>query len=124
GSMSPEEVPRFVEALLKGADVVKGSRFIDGGGTYDMTATRRIGNTLMALAVNILFGAKYTDLCYGFVAFNKKAIQKLAPLLESNNFEIETEIFIKAKKLGLKILEVPSVEYMRQNGKSNLNAFS
>ena len=124
GSMSPEEVPRFVEALRGGADVVKGSRFIDGGGTYDMTATRRIGNALMAFAVNILFGAKYTDLCYGFVAFNKKAIQKLAPLLESNNFEIETEIFIKAKKLGLKILEVPSVEYMRKNGKSNLNAFS
>jgi hypothetical protein len=43
--------------------------------------------------------------------------------LESNNFEIETEIFIKAKKLGLKVVEVPSFEYPRKNGKSNLNTF-
>src|SRR5208283_4152492 len=90
GSMSPEEIPRFVQALKDGADVVKGSRFVTGGGTYDMTATRRFGNTLMTSAVNILCGSKYTDLCYGFVAFNKNAIQVLAPVLESNNFEIET----------------------------------
>jgi hypothetical protein len=44
----------------------------------------------------------------------------LAPALESNNFEIETEIFIKAKKMGLKVLEVPSFEYNRLSGKSNL----
>jgi glycosyltransferase involved in cell wall biosynthesis len=123
GSMSPEEIPRFVQALSDGADVVKGSRFIVGGGTSDMTATRRFGNTLMTFAVNILCGSNYTDLCYGFVAFNKKAIQMLAPVLESNNFEIETEIFIKAKKLGLKVLEVPSFEYPRKNGKTNLKTF-
>ena len=43
GSMSAEEVPRFVEALSKGADIAKGSRFIKGGGTYDMTAMRKLG---------------------------------------------------------------------------------
>jgi glycosyltransferase involved in cell wall biosynthesis len=123
GSMSPEEIPRFVQALSDGADLVKGSRFIVGGGTSDMTATRRFGNTLMTSAVNILCGSNYTDLCYGFVAFNKKAIQMLAPVLESNNFEIETEIFIKAKKLGLKVLEIPSFEYPRKNGVSNLKTF-
>ena len=123
GSMSADEVPRFVDALSKGADVAKGSRFISGGGTYDMTATRHFGNTLMTSAVNFFFRSKYTDLCYGFVALNRKAIRALAPILESNNFEIETELFIKAKKLGLKVVEVPSTEYMRKNGKSNLNTF-
>ena len=123
GSMSPEEIPRFVQALKDGADVVKGSRFIEGGGTSDMTATRIFGNTIMTSAVNILCGSKYTDLCYGFVAFNKKAIQKLAPILESNNFEIETEVFIRSKQLGLKVVEVPSFEYPRKNGKSNLKTF-
>ena len=123
GSMSPEEIPRFVQALSKGADVAKGSRFIGGGGTYDMTATRTIGNALMTSTVNILCGSEYTDLCYGFAAFNKKAIQMLAPVLESNSFEIEAEMFIKAKKLGLKILEVPSIEHKRKNGVSNLNTY-
>ena len=123
GSMSPKEVPQFVHAIHNGADVVKGSRFLAMGGSYDITAVRRVGNTIMTLIVNFLIGSKYTDLCYGFVAFNKKAIQMLAPVLESLNFEIETEILIKAKKLGLKVLEVPSIEYSRKNGQSNLNTF-
>jgi len=123
GSMSPEEVPSFVEALHNGADVVKGSRFMVGGETYDMTTLRRVGNALMTMVVNILCSTKYTDLCYGFAAFKKKALQKLTPILESNNFEIETEIFIKAKKLGLNVVEVPSIEHRRKNGESKLNSF-
>ncbi len=123
GSMTPEEIPRFVEALHDGADVVKGSRFITGGYSYDMTTLRRLGNSLITAIVNLFWSAKYTDICYGFVAFNKNAIQKLSPILESNNFEIETEIFIEAKKLGLNVVEVPSIEYKRKSGKSNLNAF-
>lgn len=124
GSMSPEEVPRIVEALRDGADVVKGSRFIAGGGSYDMTALRRFGNACITLTVNFLWASRYTDICYGFVGFNKKAVRMLSPILESNNFEIETEMFIKAKKLGLKVVEVPSIEHKRKNGKSNLNTFS
>lgn len=124
GSMHPKEVPRYVKALQNGADVVKGSRFVFGGGSSDMTLCRRIGNMLFITCVNFLWSAKYTDLCYGFAAFNKKAINKLAPLLESNNFEIETEIFIKAKKLGLNVVEVPSFEYRRKSGKSNLHTFN
>ena len=123
GSMSPEEVPRYVEALHNGADVVKGSRFMEGGGSDDITTMRIIGNKVMTSAVNLFYSSHYTDLCYGFVAFNNKAIRMLAPQLESNNFEIETEMFIKAKKLGLKVVEVPSWEYKRENGKSNLNTF-
>jgi glycosyltransferase involved in cell wall biosynthesis len=123
GSMSPDEIPRFVEALRSGADVVKGSRFVSGGGSYDMTRLRRFGNSMMTFAVNMLWSTDYTDICYGFVALNKKAIQKLSPTLESNNFEIEAEIFVKAKRLGLNVVEVPSVEYPRKSGKSNLHAF-
>ncbi len=123
GSMAAKEVPRFVEALNQGADVAKGSRFISGGGSYDMTPLRRFGNTIMTSTVNFLCNSRYTDLCYGFVAFNKKAMKALAPVLESNNFEIETEVFIKAQKLGLKVVEVPSIEYKRKSGKSNLNTF-
>lgn len=123
GSMCPEEVPRYVQALYDGADVVKGSRFLFGGGTDDMSSLRMAGNRLMTKAVNTIYSARYTDLCYGFVGLNRKAVKALAPVLESNNFEIETEIFIKAKKLGLKVVEVPSWEFKRQNGKSNLHSF-
>jgi len=123
GSMDPREIRGLVEALKCGADVVKGSRFLKGGGTYDMSPLRRIGNMFMVATVNLLWSAKYTDLCYGFAAFNRRAIEKLGPQLRSENFEIETEIFLKALDLGLVVEEVPSTEFNRRNGKSNLHSF-
>jgi len=123
GSMIPEEIPRFIEALNSGADLVKASRFRKGGYTYDMNFIRRVGNFLFRLLVNLLWSTRYTDICYGFGVFTKEAINEMTPFLKSANFEIETEIFIKAKKLGLKVTEVPSVELRRRYGKSNLSAF-
>lgn len=123
GSMDPAEIPAFIEVLNSGADIAKGSRFLKGAHTYDMDAIRRFGNSMLMFAINILWSTKYTDLCYGYVALSKCAVEKLAPVLESEGFEIETEIFIKALDLGLVVKEVPSVEYERKNGTSNLYAF-
>ena len=123
GSMNPKEIFSFIEALENGVDLVKGSRFMLGGHSEDMTLIRRIGNGLFVLVTNFLCSTNYTDLCYGFAAFRRDAIAKLYPHLQSRNFEIETEIFIKAKKLELKVMEVPSIELRRKHGKSNLKAY-
>lgn len=123
GSMSPEELFSFVERLGDGVDLVKGSRFMRGGHSEDMTLMRRIGNSLFILLVNLIWSTRYTDLCYGFAAFRREAVEKLYPHLKSKNFEIEAEIFIKARKLGLKVVEVPSIELRRIHGKSNLKAY-
>jgi glycosyltransferase involved in cell wall biosynthesis len=123
GSMDPREISGFLGQLENGIDVVKASRFLPSGFSEDMTFIRRFGNAFFVFLVNLIWEANYTDLCYGFAAFKKKAIQKLHPCLESKSFEIEAELFIKAKKLGLKVKEVPSVELRRKHGKSNLNAF-
>ena len=48
-------------------------------------------------------------------------MERLLPHLDSTNFEIETEICIKTKKLGLNVVEVPSVELRRDFGASKLN---
>ena len=123
GSMRPGEISSFLEALESGADVVKGSRFMKDGYTYDMNLLRRFGNFFFLSLVNLFWSTRYTDICYGFGAFTKDAVKEIAPVLKSANFEIETEIFIKAKKLGLRVVEVPSVELRRKYGKSNLKAF-
>lgn len=123
GSMDPKEIPVLIKALDSGADLVKGSRFLRYGYSEDMNLIRRIGNRFFLSLVNWFWSANYTDLCYGFGAFRRDAIEKLCPYLKSTNFEIETEVFIKAKKLGLKIREVPSIEFRRRHGKSNLSIF-
>lgn len=123
GSMDPKEIPSLLEPLKNGVDVTKGSRFMTGGHTDDMTFIRKLGNKVFVFLVNRFTKAKYTDLCYGYAAFTKNALKKLNPYLKSNGFEIETEIFMKAKILGLEIKEVPSVEAPRLNGKTNLSAW-
>jgi len=121
GCMRPEEIPLFVQAMASGADIVKGSRFMRHGASLDLSFIRRIGNLFFVLLVNLLWWTKYTDICYGFVAFKKDALKKLAPHLRSDDFQIETEICIKAKKLGLRVCEVPSVELSRKSGSSKLS---
>jgi glycosyltransferase involved in cell wall biosynthesis len=65
GSARPEEIADFVRALREGADFAKGSRYLDGGGSADLTRLRSFGNRLLGLFVNFLFRTSYTDLCYG-----------------------------------------------------------
>lgn len=122
GSMKPREIPSLVEAMAPGVDLVKGSRFLPGGYSEDMSFIRKIGNWLFLSLVNGLWSTNYTDLCYGLGAIRKEALERLFSHLKSESFEIETEICIKAKKLGLKVVEVPSIELRRRHGKSNLRA--
>lgn len=123
GSMDPEEVPLFVSAIKSGAEVAKGSRFLPQGQSEDMTAIRRLGNKLLVGILNSLCLTKYTDLCYGYIAFSRDALRRISPRLTSDKFEIETEVCIKAKELGIKVVEVPSFEHARRYGESNLNTF-
>jgi cellulose synthase/poly-beta-1,6-N-acetylglucosamine synthase-like glycosyltransferase len=121
GCMQAEEIPRFVKAIVSGADMVKGSRFLKNGGSQDLSFIRKVGNLLFVTLVNLFWSGRYTDLCYGFLAFRREALERLKPYLTSDQFEIETEICIRANKLGLKVVEVPSVELKRSHGESKLS---
>lgn len=118
-SMDPAEIERFIQALAAGADLVKGSRFLLGGGTVDMTALRRYGNHVLVGIVNRLFNVRFTELCYGYIAFWRRHLATLS--LKSAGFEIETEIVVRAVKAELAVVEVPSFEARRQFGNSNLH---
>ena len=122
GSMSPEEIPRFVLPLQHGFDFTKGSRFMAGGGSLDITPIRRLGNKALVEAVNLLFKVHYTDLCYGYFALRRIFLDSLQ--LQAAGFEIETEITLRAQIKGLRIAEVPSVELPRRTGTSGLHAWS
>ncbi|HEY1969868.1 MAG TPA: glycosyltransferase family 2 protein [Pseudonocardia sp.] len=118
GSMAPKEIAHFLHFLNNGFDFVKGSRFMGGGRSLDITAVRRIGNRFLLLLVNLLYGANLTDLCYGFCAFHRRYLPYLD--LTTTGFEIETQLTISALQAGLRIAEVPSVEMPRRSGTSNL----
>jgi glycosyltransferase involved in cell wall biosynthesis len=114
GSTDPREIPAFIEKLVKGADFVKGSRFMQGGGTADMPRHRKLGNGAFVAMVRLLFGGGYTDLCYGYNAFWSWAVPILE--LDGSGFEIETMMNIRALRAGLTVAEVPSFEHPRVFG--------
>jgi len=121
GSMDPGEIERFLAALEAGNDLAKGSRFLPSAGTADMTALRDLGNRGLLLLANVLFRTAHTDLCYGYAAFRREAFRGLD--LTADGFEIEAQLFLRAHRRKLRVVEVPSFEAPRRVGNSNLNTF-
>jgi glycosyltransferase involved in cell wall biosynthesis len=119
GSTDPAEIPRFLNPLVEGADFVKGSRYMAGGGSTDITGMRSAGNKALGASVNVLFGTRYTDLCYGYSAFWRRCLPQLQ--IDCDGFEVETVLNIRAAKAKLNVVEVPSYEQDRIHGVSNLN---
>lgn len=135
GSADADEIPRFVEALVRGADVSKGSRFMAGGSSEDITFHRQLGNRGLNLLTNLLLGTRYSDLCYGYNAFWRRILPELElpptviagaedEMLWGDGFEIETLLNCRFAENRLRVVEVPSVELPRIHGESNLHAVS
>lgn len=139
GSMRMSELQKYAEALEAGNPIVKGSRYLPGGGSDDITKFRSAGNLFLTKTANVLFDAQWTDLAYGFAAFHKKALTALEVSMFDNKvpgrinhrrmaygqgFEIETLIFCRARRRGLRVMEIPSWENNRVFGSSNLRAIS
>jgi glycosyltransferase involved in cell wall biosynthesis len=119
GSTNPHEIPRFVAALLEGADFAKGSRFLPSGGSADITYVRWLGNRALNVLVNVLFQIPFTDLCYGFNAFWRDCLDFFD--VDCQGFEVETQINLRARKANLRMVEVPSYECSRLHGASHLH---
>jgi Glycosyl transferase family 2 len=121
GSTDPEEMGMFVRYLRSGADFVKGSRFLQGAGTSDMTGLRMLGNKGLTMLTNVLFGGRYSDVCYGYNAFWRDVLPVLQ--LDTDGFEIETLMNIRALRVHLKVLEIHSFEAARLGRRRNVPTF-
>jgi hypothetical protein len=91
-----------------------------------------LGQPLLNRTANVLFGTGYTDLCYGYNAFWTSCLPALEldadghaqdRKLWGDGFEIETIINTRIAKANLRIVEVPSYEFDRIHGTSNLNTW-
>jgi glycosyltransferase involved in cell wall biosynthesis len=120
-SMDPGDIKHYVEAIQNGADLVKGSRNLPGGGSADISRLRQFGNSGLLLVTNLLYRTSFSELCYGYMAFRRSRLHELR--LQGTGFEIETEIVVRSVLAGLRIDEVPSFESERRYGTSHLNTF-
>lgn len=117
----PNEIPMFVDALEKGADVVIGTRF-DGGTIEKGSVTFRnlFGNWIMSGATSIACGRRITDVMAGFKGFKKNAF--LALNLKERHFEYEAETVVKTVKMGMNLVQLPITYTKRIGGTSGIRA--
>jgi glycosyltransferase involved in cell wall biosynthesis len=105
-SYNAEEIGEFLAELKKGAHLVLGSRLrgnMEPGS--NPWSHRYIGTPIQTCMCNVLFGTKISDIHSGMRAFKKNILSKLK--LESEGFELCTEMMIKAGVCGIKIKEIP-----------------
>ncbi len=115
------EIPKFLEQVRRGSDLVIGSRYrgrIEKGAMP--TLHYYVGNPFFSFLLRKLYRIKITDSHCGFGVVKREALKNLE--LESKGMEFASEILIKAAKANLRISEVPIV-YRKRKGKSKLRTF-
>jgi hypothetical protein len=104
GAHNPKEIPDLINPLFNGVDIVAGSRFL--GNEKDHTSKLNIvGNYIINAIIMAFTRRMITDSQTGLRAFKKEFLQKIS--LESEGYEIETEITVKSLKNGFKLKEIP-----------------
>ena len=105
GQHNPDEIPDLIRPIVEdGADVVNGSRYINGP-EENTPAYRRVGQKVLDIATNISAGIKITDSQSGFRAFSPNT--KDCFRFKDTGFGIESEMLVDAAEAGLKIVEIP-----------------
>ena len=102
----PEAIPRMVKEL-RDYEVVYGSRLANSRGT-NLPAVRMIGNKLISVIFNVLFGQNTTDLYTGFKALRRSALAGIT--LNEKGFDHVLELAVKLSQKGIQIKEIP-IEY-------------
>jgi len=116
GQHDPEDIPELIGPLrAREADIVIGSRIKGRRGPASMDPITFASNRIVSWMLSLRYGGSFSDLQSGYRAFNRKAIETLSSCLRSTRFEIELEVFSKAKSYGLTIKEVP-VRYHERTG--------
>jgi glycosyltransferase involved in cell wall biosynthesis len=117
GQDPPSDIPLLLAPMEEGADLVNGSKFIGTLKDGAISTPNYFGNKFMSGLINLLFGVKITDSQSGFRCFRRS---KLADIrLDASEYEIETEMLIKAIRHGFKIVEVGVTRDRRAAGATN-----
>jgi hypothetical protein len=112
----PEELPRLLDAIAAGADLVIGSRRLGTAEPGALLPQARIGNALACILIRMFYGHRYTDLG-PFRAIRWEALRRLD--MQDTNFGWTAEMQVKAVRKRLAISEVP-VSYRRRVGVSKI----
>jgi glycosyltransferase involved in cell wall biosynthesis len=121
GSFDPKYLKEMLNLCKENRDFVFASRYMKEGGSDDDTLITKIGNFIFSMIGNIFFSLNISDILYTFLLGKTDSFKKLD--LKSNDFCLCVEMPIKAKRLGMNIIDTPSYERKRIAGVKKVNEF-
>lgn len=121
GTNIPRDLVPLVEIVGSGeADVAIGSRTKGRRDPKSMNFIALGSNRIVSHLLSARFGGNFTDIQTGYWAFSRSAVERIFPYLCSTRFEIELEIFSKARSCGLTLKETP-VGFRRRVGRTKFS---
>jgi dolichol-phosphate mannosyltransferase len=121
-SHNPQDLPRLVDEVEKGADLVIGSRYVPGGSTPDWPFHRRFLSRGGNLYARLMLGIPVHDSTAGFRAFRAGALRSLPyRQARASGYGFQVEMAMRAHDAGLRIVEIPVVFRDRTVGTSKMN---
>lgn len=115
-NMIPEKLPEIVAKAREGYDMVVVSRYLDGAKSEDDHIVSGFGNWLFTTMVNVLFGAKYTDVLGFYRGWRKDLIRELGIDIRPS---LNTQLGIRCRKENKRVYEIPGDEPKRVGGKTS-----
>ena len=119
---SIEDIPRFIEKLKEGYDLVQGSRFIPGGKAINTPFIRTLSVKLIhAPIISLTAHKRFTDTTNAYRAYSKKYLtdERVKPLRDIfMTYELLAYLSVRATQIGLKACEIPVTRAYPQKGKT------
>lgn len=121
GKDGPEALPRFINKLNQGFDMIQGSRYLKGGEAINTPKIRHMAVKLLHIPlINFAAGYKYTDTTNGYRGYSKKYLldNRVKPFRDIfDTYELLAYLSVRAPQIGLKTVEVPVTRAYPSNGK-------
>ena len=120
-SHDPKEIPRFLDEI-KNADVVLGSRYINGVNVINWPMRRLLLSSFANLYTRFITGMPVHDATGGYKCFRRKVLEAInLEKVTSNGYAFQIEMSFKAWKKGFSVKEIPIIFVDRVKGKSKMS---
>jgi dolichol-phosphate mannosyltransferase len=120
-SHDPAYLPRLLEAAER-ADVVLGSRYVEGGGVSEWGALRRAISRGGSAYARLVLGIDVRDLTGGFKCFRREVLEAIdLDAVEARGYAFQVEMTYRALERGFRVVEVPIVFRDRRAGDSKMD---
>lgn len=121
-SHDPKYLPEMLRLAAEGADMVVGSRYVEGGGTVNWGLGRRLISRGGSLYARTILGVGIRDLTSGFVCYRQKTLEGLdLDAIRSTGYGFQIEMKYRVLEAGMKIVETPIVFEDRRVGQSKMS---